>query len=240
MTADNALPSRPARVPASSIACATLLAAAVFGFWLPYFSKLGAADRFTHFHVATMLHWMLLLITQPLLICTGRRDLHRAFGRASLVLVPLIILSSLLLAHARISAAGALDQPGMLQLLVLQFMAPILFAGFYLAARRNRRSLPVHSRWMLSTGFLLIDPIVARIIGFWMPQWSDAGEWAGPLLAGLTLLVLIVAERRATAGRHVFPLVLGWLVVQLILFYTLGASSIWRVFAQWFAALPLT
>ncbi len=207
---------------------------------MPYFSKLGTADRFTHFHVASMLPWMLLLITQPLLIRTGRRDLHRAFGRATLVLVPLIILSSLLLAHARISQPGAIDQPGVLQVLVLQFMSPILFAAFFGAAWRNRRSMQTHSRWMLATGFLLIDPIIARIIGFWLPQWGSAGEWAGPLVAGLILVGLIIAERSAAVGRHVFPIVLGGLVLQLTLFLTLGQSALWRGFAQWYAALPLT
>jgi hypothetical protein len=235
-----AISASAVRWPASSAACAVLLGAAVFGFWIPYFAKLGAADRYTHFHVATMLCWMLLLIAQPLLIRTGRRDAHRLLGKSSLLLAPLIIVSSLLLAHARISQPGAMNQPGILQVLVLQVMSPLLFTSFYLAGLKNRRVMSVHSRWMLATGMLLIDPIMARILAFWLPQWSDAGEWAGPLVAGLILLGLIISERRLSAGRHVFPLVLAALTLQLVLFYTLGQSRLWLDFATWFAALPLT
>ena len=98
----------------------------------------------------------------------------------------------------------------------------------------------IHARWMLATAFLLIDPIVARVLGFWMPRFADAGEWLGPLLAVSILLGLIAAERKAHSGRHVFPIVLSCVLAQVVLFYTLGTSPPWRACAQWFIGLNLT
>ena len=218
----------------------TLLVLAVFAFWVPYFSQLPAASRYVHFHVATMVAWMGLLIAQPLLMRAGRTDAHRALGKTTYLLVPLMVISGFLLAHHRQSQPGQLDQPGMLGLMVLQFLSPLLITAFYSMALANRRSPPVHARWMLATALLLIDPIVARMLIFYFPQWIDAAEWLGPALAVTLTLALIAAERRAVTGRGVFPVVLVCLIIQQTLFYVLDAAAWWKQFALWFVSLPLT
>jgi uncharacterized membrane protein len=219
---------------------AALLLLAVLAFWVPYFSQLSMVGRYVHFHVATMVAWMGLLIAQPLLMRARRIDLHRAVGKSTYVLMPLIVVTGVLLAHHRLSQPGQLDQPGMLQLLVLQIVSPLLLAGFYAMAMVNRRTPAVHARWMLVTAILLIDPIVARVLIFYFPHHADAAEWLGPTLAvGLTL-GLILAERNAPAYRRVFLILLACLLTQTALFYTLGQSGVWRRFALWFVALPLT
>ncbi|MBL8514779.1 MAG: hypothetical protein JNJ55_12385, partial [Betaproteobacteria bacterium] len=115
--------------------CVTLLfALALVAFWIPYFSQLPAASRYVHFHVVTMVAWMGLLIAQPLLMRAGRVELHRALGKSTYLLIPLIVAGGLLLAHHRVSQPGQIDQPGMLQLLVLQFVSPMVLAGFYAMA----------------------------------------------------------------------------------------------------------
>lgn len=227
------LPHAPALVVA-------LLLLSFLAFWIPYFSQLSAASRYVHAHVATTLAWMLLLIVQPLLMRAGRHDLHRALGKATYLLVPLLLAASIMTSNHRMSQPGVINQPEMQQLLVLHIVSPLLFAGFYLAALARRREPAVHARWMLATAFLLIDPVVARVLGFHIPQWADAGEWLGPLIAMATLAIIIVAERRSPRGRHVFPIVLALVAAQLILFYVLGTSAAWRTFAQWFATLPLS
>lgn len=233
-------PSRQIPLPLAPASVAALLGLALFAFWIPYFSQLSTASRYVHFHVFAMVAWMGLLIAQPLLMRVGRVDLHCLVGKSTYLLIPLVVISGILLAHHRQSQPGQLDQPGMLQLLVLQTVSPLLMVGFYTMALSNRRTAAVHARWMLATALLLIDPIVARVLIFHFPAHADAAEWLGPALAcGLTV-GLIIAERKATAGRRVFPMVLGCLVLQQTLFYALGLSDFWRRFALWFVALPLT
>lgn len=187
-----------------------------------------------------MLMWMGLLIAQPLLMRAGRRDWHRALGKATYLLMPLIFIASVLLAHFRQSQPGYLDQPGNLETLVLQIGSPLLAAGFFVMGLANRRAPAVHARWMLSTAILLIDPIVARVVVFRFPAHAASAEWLGPSLAvGLTL-GLMFAERKAASGRQVFPIVLVGLLVQVVSYYILGQSDAWRRFALWFIALPLT
>jgi hypothetical protein len=45
-----------------------------------------------HIHGALLMSWLVLLMVQPLLIKTGRTQLHRTIGKVSYVLGPLIII----------------------------------------------------------------------------------------------------------------------------------------------------
>jgi hypothetical protein len=51
--------------------------------------------------------WLGMLIAQPFLIRRERRSLHRAIGRVSYALVPLIVVVWILLTHLRASAMPA-------------------------------------------------------------------------------------------------------------------------------------
>ncbi|HBL25605.1 MAG TPA: hypothetical protein DD490_02090, partial [Acidobacteria bacterium] len=81
-----------------------LVALSALAFWPLYLSKpFRAADGYTHFHAAVGTGWLALLLVQALLIRGDRRSAHQLFGRASFVLAPAFVVSSVLLAHFRFS-----------------------------------------------------------------------------------------------------------------------------------------
>ncbi|MCL4838260.1 MAG: hypothetical protein KJ058_09885 [Thermoanaerobaculia bacterium] len=225
----------------SAIWFAGLLAAALAAFWPSYLSQLPAGSFYLHLHAATMTLWCLLLIAQPLLV-RQRRPLHRALGRASYALVPVIGVASILLAHSRLTALdeAALAAEGKYVYLPLAAIALFLFA--YAMAVRHRRSAPLHARFMVATGLTLIDPVVARLFHFYLPPlphdllYQVAGY-------GLTLAVLawlIWRERGARAGGTAFPLLLAVFGGVYLLWFTFGQSLVWMAFVGWFRQLPLT
>lgn len=79
-----------------------LLGLSVLGFWKPYFSRLGAVQGMAHLHALMMLAWIGMLVAQPVLVRTRRLAWHRRVGKASYVVVPLMILSALVLAQMRL------------------------------------------------------------------------------------------------------------------------------------------
>jgi len=72
---------------------AGLLLLALISFWPSYLSQLGAQSAYTHLHACLAALWLLTLIAQPILIRRGHRDYHRALGRISYGLVPLILVA---------------------------------------------------------------------------------------------------------------------------------------------------
>jgi hypothetical protein len=220
---------------------AGLLLLALISFWPSYLSQLGAQSAYTHLHAFLAAVWMVMLIAQPILIRRGRRDYHRAIGRISYGLVPLILVSMTLLAHSRI-ARIALDAYALqTYVLYLQVSLIMVFGLCYTAAIVTRRDMAVHARFMICTGFTLIDPVVIRLM-FWIhdsPTWNY--QWFTFGLTDLVIVTLIWLERGARRGRWVFPAMLVVFVAsQLPALVSLTNTAAWQAFARWFASLPLT
>ena len=220
---------------------AGLLLLALVSFWPSYLSQLGAQSAFTHIHALLATAWMLMLIAQPILIRRRLRDWHRALGVISYGLVPLILVSMVLLAHSRI--ARITESAFVLQtyVLYLQMALIALFGLCYGLAVFTRRDVPLHSRFMICTGFALIDPVVVRLM-FWIqsnPGWNY--QWFTFGVTDVVILTLIWLERGAGRGRGVFPaMLLVFVAAQLPAVFQLTNIAGWQEFARWFAALPLT
>jgi hypothetical protein len=228
---------------AFSAAAAILVVASIAAFWKPYFSHpINVSEPYVHAHVLFVGLWMSALIIQPLLIRARRFDLHRALGRASLVLAPLVCMTALLLAHSRFSR---MDDATFTRSAFTLYLPMMSIAGFVVSfglAIVFRRQRAAHSAFMLGTALALVDAIVVRLIFFYTP----AGDvhWIydviGIAIVSTTLIFLIVKSRDLPRARNAYggllllfgTLSAGW--------FTLARSSGWAAFARWFVDLPLT
>jgi hypothetical protein len=70
----------------------------IAGFYTSYLSTLfDDKPRLVHIHFMLMSLWIIMLITQPFLIKYKKRAIHRKIGKASYVLVPLVLISGFLM-----------------------------------------------------------------------------------------------------------------------------------------------
>lgn len=227
---------------AFALFAAALGVLSLIGFWPPYFSKaMSVVDVRLHAHVVFVVLWMAALIGQPVLIQQRRFALHRAIGRVSFVLAPLVVVSALLLSHARLSAVPAADFDSAARFFYLPMQAVFAFSVSYGAAIIFRRRRAAHAAFMLGTALSLVDPIAARLILFYTHLPDDhwlydyiAFALCGPLLG---MLIVLSKDRAAQLAfgclLAMFALIqLGWL--------TLSMTPAWRMFAAWFAAAPLS
>jgi hypothetical protein len=222
---------------------ATLALLSVAAFWTPYFSHpTGVAEPWLHAHVFFVALWMAALIAQPLLIRARRFDLHRAVGRASFALAPLVGVSALLLAHSRFSRMDDTTLAGALFTLYLPLMSTTAFLVSYGLAVAFRRRRYAHAAFMTGTAFALVEPIAVRLIFF----YTAAGEthWIydviGIALVAATLTILVVLSGDTPQARNAF---VGLLVLFGTLsagWFTLARTPGWARFARWFVDLPLT
>jgi uncharacterized membrane protein YozB (DUF420 family) len=217
---------------------AGFLLVALVAFWPTYLSQPRASGGFTHLHAATATLWMLMLIAQSWAIDRRRVALHRALGKSSYLLAPILVLTVLLVAHERIAAAPPEAYPIQTYVLYLQVSLAALFALSYALAIAARRSVARHSRFMICTALTLVDPVVVRLL-FWIdptPDWNY--QWLTFGLTDLVFLVLIGLERANRSGRGVLPAMLGLFVAaQLPALLGLTGSSAWQGFARWVAGL---
>lgn len=220
-----------------------LFCLALVAFWPQYLSQLGRGtlNFYKHFHALMMTLWFALLVAQPLLIRTGNRPLHRILGRLSYILAPLALLSMIFLAHHRLKPLddAGLNQTGIYVILPLAMAASFSIA--YGLAIRYRKQMALHARYMLSTAFALIDPVGARLLGFYappLPDWAYQGTTF--TLTDIVLLWLIWRERKSASGRSAFPVMLGFMLVCQFAVFALPQMPVWLQIVRWFRDLPLT
>ena len=216
---------------------------ALWGFWVTYVTRppetLAVVD---HVHGIAMLGWCLMLIAQAGLIRFQRRDIHRQLGKVSYALAPLIVLSTLSLAHYRLNVRG-LTAEG-LYLLSIQILLLVQFAVGYSLAIKNRKRSDIHARYMVFTALPLLDPIFARILSVnFMPAVEFSAGTIQYLTFGFTDLILIgllVWDWKSQGRRDVFlPMLILILATQIPLFFSVD-STIWQGFASWYIGLPLS
>ncbi len=215
-----------------------LLGVAVFGFWKPYFARLGSAQALTHLHAAAMLAWIGMLVAQPLLMRARRRESHRLLGRASYVVVPLIAVTALALAQARISAAPPQALAFQQTILYLGVSGTVMLLAVWGLGVFHRRDSALHARYMAGTALTLLDPVFARILIFWLPSVPPPlYVWVSYGVIYAILGLLIWRDRHAARGRSAFLVVLGLFVALQVSILTVPGTAVWQRFALWYAAL---
>lgn len=227
--------------PWAGYAFALLFMAALIAFWPGYLSKLPGGGFYRHLHATLMTLWVGLLIAQPLLIRSGRRPLHRLLGKSAFVLAPLAIMSMLLLTHARIEEFDAPGGNALTNHAILPLSIAMLFAVAVTLALLYRKRPALHARYMICTGLALIDPVGARLLGYYFPPLPDwAYQGTTFVVTDLLLLWLIWRERRAPRGRVAFPVMLALAIPLQICVFVLPHVPAWLAAMHWFRTLPLT
>jgi hypothetical protein len=220
-----------------------LLAACVAAFWPRYLSKApGTIDAYTHVHALAMLSWVLLLVVQPFLIRYRRRGAHRALGTVSYLVAPAVVVTSVLLAHTRFKAMSPLVFLAEAHNLYLPLSAAVLFALAWLGGIIYRRVTVLHSGFMVCTALTMLDPILGRILAFYLPPLPHELMYQAITYgsADLILIGLILGKGDDLTSRWALKTMLKIFIVAHALWFTLAQSAAWIPFARWFRGLPLT
>jgi hypothetical protein len=204
-----------------------LLAAAAF--WPLHLSKSWAAiDRYTHAHALLGTLWMLLLVVQPLFILRGRKLAHRMAGRTSMFVALGFVVSSLLLTHFRVSrmTEASFAKEGIY--IYLPLAVAVLFAAACALGFLWRTAAQVHARFMLSTALLLVDPVIARIMFFYLPPLPSDHLYQGITFTMITaaMVCLVTSMPEQTPGRSWYRNYCLGAVAVLALFFAVPYTSL--------------
>lgn len=200
-----------------------------------------------HLHAASMTAWLLLFLTQTLLMNRGRAALHASLGAVSFVLAPLITVTLVALvvinANAALAAGAALPPDAVARVfafaLFVMGRAAILFPLFYLWAVAVRKSdSETHKRLMVLAVFVVIDAALGRMS--WLPGNNDpitsAEGYTAIHLYQLLLLAPPVAYDLLRLRRVHFAYLLGggiFLAFALTTYLVWNAPAWHRLVASW-------
>lgn len=147
-----------------------------------------------HFHALTMVSWMALLLSQTVLMASGRGGWHMQLGVLGMVIAPLLVLAGVMLVPANFAARIAFAQAsgpeaqaeiahmvrGMTNTAAMQMRSGFCFlvlVGIGLAARR--RDAGLHKRLLILATIAPMGAAFARMAFLWQ---------SGPASPASTLL----------------------------------------------------
>lgn len=164
-----------------------LVFVSLIGFWPGYFSHFpgfASSGWPVHFHLATIVAWLGMLVAQGALAARGRLELHRRIGRLSYALVPLVIAGFVLVTDF---GQRRHPEPALIGATILDGS---LFVVFYVLAIVHRKKAILHGRYMLLTAVAFVDPALGR---------ATDPRVALPVM--LALIIVIIVKTRAPAKK---------------------------------------
>lgn len=201
----------------------------VAGFWIPYFSQIPTFDASitiaVHIHALLLFSWVGLVVVQPLAIRNGALSLHRALGKVSYLLMPLIVLSSVAMLRKEYqeNLASGMNVPDSRSAEYLSTIQVTLFTVFYGFAivRIQKRDIAEHMRYMICIALVLLPAGLARTLGYWFGVKQAASQTVCLALIDLCLIFLIAYDRRRRFAARPYIVALaayliveaGWLVL---------------------------
>jgi hypothetical protein len=152
-----------------------LLPIFIAGFWIPYLSEIPSFDPPitppVHVHAVLLFAWIALLVFQPLAIRYGAFSAHRFLGKASYVLMALIVPFTFAMIWKEYHEKLA-DGKSIISALQAEFVSAaqlVVTVAVYVLAivRIQKRDVPAHMRYMICIALFLLPAGLARTFGYW-------------------------------------------------------------------------
>ena len=179
-----------------------------------------------------------MLIVQPVLIRRRQYKLHRAIGKFSYVLVPVIVISIVFIAkEAYLKGAAAPDQSKVLAGLFTPFFQIVDFVWLYVLAIINKRNAPAHMRFMITTSLAIMGAGVRRIFNHYLGMTTAHQFIYAFLIIDLVLAGLIIYDIRNKKKLKPYLISAAVIVGSQIAFYTLPGTALWQTLCGGFVHL---
>ncbi len=191
------------------------LAAVAFGFSTTYIQPMArqsfVAPPIVHLHGALCLTWVLLFITQCVMVRSGQTRLHRRLGLTGVPIALGILISGMGTAKWATERDLA-TVPTALTTMIGTLTSLVIFLVFAIAGVAMRRRPDWHKRFMMLATVAVLWPAFFRFRHL-MPWVPRPDIWLGLVLADLPILFAAVRDRLVYGRVHPVWAIFGSLLI---------------------------
>lgn len=211
----------------------------IWGFWKTYIVLFPSFKGFGythHIHGLLMMMWIFMLIVQPLLIRAKKLSLHRAIGKASYMVVPLLLLSIFMVDKISYYKMLPVAPQQAIAGIALNIPALFVFAVLYGLAIWKKKKSRIHMRYMLGTSLLMIGPGLGRVlIVYFEVPFPEAVIYSYNLIMAIAFLLLVsdMIQKKPIVPYSIILL----LMVLVYLAWQFRDDYLWQAIGGKFAAI---
>ncbi|MGH7024559.1 MAG: hypothetical protein ACREEB_13370 [Caulobacteraceae bacterium] len=199
-----------------------------------------------HVHAVLMASFLLLLLTQTVLMAAGRSHLHRQLGAAAFVLAPALVIVGIILVPTIYHSLWSFGQAGgpevqaktqqglraLDNIMLLQLRIGVLFPLFlFIGLRARSNNSGFHKRMMILATAIPLAAGIDRIA--WLPTTLPVSALAGDLYILAAVAPMFAWD--VIRNRRVHEAYLVWLGVSLpvaLVLYRLWDTPGWHSMAH--------
>jgi hypothetical protein len=216
---------------AAVVACFVLIGFGPSWFVRPVFGQPQGYDPLSWvliLHGTLMTAWLALAVTQPLLIATGNRALHRSLGMAGAIVAALIVPAVPLATVHSMRSGGVPAFPTIYVFLAVNIVGLIAFAITVGLGISKRREAETHKRLMTLALVVLVPPAIGRT-----PGLNALMPLSGFLLADAIILAGCLYDWKTRGRVHrVWKIGGPLMLVSQLICGPLGFSAPWVAFGK--------
>jgi hypothetical protein len=183
-----------------------------------------------------MLLWMAILIVQPWLISRNKFMIHRAIGKATLVLAPILMASIFLVSRMTFhNNLKVLPTPqDAVAIISLSLPGIFIFGILYSLAITNKRRTYYHMRYMIGTALLMIGPGLGRILAVNFQVPPNIGVSITLIVVAAGGIIFLIAD--LLKKRDYIPnLVVSGLIILYLVAWEIRYTALWQSIGEGFA-----
>lgn len=223
---------------AAAVACFVLVGFGPSWFVRPVFGQPKGFDPLSWvliLHGTLMTTWLTLAVTQPLLIASGNRALHRSLGMAGAAVAALIVPAVPLATIHSMRTGGVPAFPTIYVFFAVNVVGLIAFAVAVGMGIAKRREPETHKRLMTLSLVVLVPPAIGRTTGL-----QTLMPLSGFLLADAIILAGCLYDWRTRGRVHrVWKIGGPLMIASQLVCGPIGFSAPWVAFGEWAMRLPV-
>ena len=213
-----------------------VMAVIIAGFWPSYFTKWTDVPWQFHAHGIAASLWVTLVFVQSWTAHHGRLDLHRAVGKASLLLFPFLIGGFAGIIDLTSKGYVAANDPVRIMFgpsfLVGMAVAIAAYVTIFYRALRWRRKVWIHAGYMLATPLFLFESPFSRVLNMVVPAFAIRGPQDFPLIMdsilwsmALELAFIAAIWMKYRERANPFLVTGGFIVLQMLTMGLMGDAA---------------
>lgn len=200
-----------------------------------FFAKLHLPSLFI-IHGVVFSSWLVVFVTQTLLVSARQIRIHQKLGYASIaIVVAMIVLGWIMSVQAAQRGFTPPGGPPPLSFLAFQLFGLFAFAALIAAAYLLRNRPETHKRLMVGATILLLTPAVARIFLLFTTNAILPKTLAVQLGLLLACMAYDLVTRKRVHGAYIWSTVAFLLFVFGAIFG--GTTPAWLAIAHWITGI---